>query len=170
MLTQTELKKVLCYDPETGIFTRIKNGKIAGTLTWKGYTQIKVFGKCYRAGRLAILYMEGSFPTNQVDHHNGIRNDDRYINLVCCDQQYNMQKIKTAKNNTTGIKGVGRCNTTNKYTAKIVVNKKFKGLGYYENKIDAVKARFKGERKYNRPLYSPAYNYLLNKGISLKEI
>ncbi len=170
MLTQLELKKILDYDPVTGIFSRKKNKKIAGTLTWKGYTQIKVLGKCYRAGRLAVLYIEGAFPKNQVDHCNGIRNDDRYTNLVCCDQSYNMQKIRTAKNNTTGIKGVGRCNTKNKYTAKIVVNKKFKCLGYYDTKVEAVKARFKGEREYHRPLDSPAYNYLLNKGTSLKEI
>ena len=165
MITQAELQKILHYNPETGIFTwktpRMFN-KVAGTITSKGYTQIKIKRKCYIASRLAILYMDGAFPEDQVDHDNRIRNDDRYCNLICCNQSYNMQNIGTAKNNSTGIKGVGRCNTTNKYTAKIVVNRKFKGLGYYDKKIDAVKARVAGERKYNRPINSPAYEYLTN--------
>lgn len=164
-LTQTKLKEILHYDPETGIFTwktkRMLN-RVAGTMTHKGYTQIKINKKCYRAGRLAILYMEGDFPKDQVDHYNGIRDDDRYSNLVCCNQSYNMQKVGTAKNNSTGIKGVGRCNTRNKYTAKIVVNKKFKGLGQFDNLIDAVKARVAGERAYGRPINSPAYQYLIS--------
>ena len=164
-LTQAKLKEILHYDPETGIFTwKTKRmfGKVAGTITHKGYTQIKINKKCYCAGRLAILYMEGNFPKDQVDHNNRIRNDDRYSNLTCCNQSFNMQNTRTAKNNLTGIKRVGRCNTRNKYTAKIVIDRKFKGLGQFDNLIDAVKARVDGECKYNRPSDSPAYRYLIN--------
>ena len=173
MITQKELQQFLDYNLTAGVFIwkgGRRMGKVAGTQTHKGYTQIKIKGKCYRAGRLAILYVDGAFPEDQVDHRNRIRNDDRYDNLICCSQSYNMQNVGVPKNNTTGIRGVGWCNTRNMFTAKIVVNNKFKGLGYFDNKIDAIKARLKGEQKYNRPSNSSAYKYLKNNKLTLKEI
>lgn len=86
MLTQEELKQKLIYDPETGIFTWIprprsfRRNYVAGGQMLNGYITIGV-GKPYLAHRLAFLYMTGQFPTNQVDHINRIRNDNRWCNL-----------------------------------------------------------------------------------------
>lgn len=88
MLTQAKLKEILEYCPETGLFTWLikiskKNnvGGIAGSKTTKGYTQIIIFGKNYKASRLAFFYMTGKWPMDEMDHINRIRNDDRWINL-----------------------------------------------------------------------------------------
>jgi len=169
-MNQVELKKLLCYNPNTGLFTwrvsraQIKIGSVAGTITHKGYTQIKIKGKCYRAGRLAILYMEGEFPNGQVDHDNRIRNDDRYCNLVKCFQSYNERNQATPKNNTTsGIKGVGR--NHGKWLARITVCGKFRHLGLYVNKINAVCARYAAEQCLAWGGYSPAKHYLIDKKV-----
>jgi len=88
MVTHSELKTILHYDPKTGIFTwKIKIskktliGSIAGHLGHKGYIKIVIKGKGYRANRLAWFYMTGEWPENLVDHVNRIRNDNRWVNL-----------------------------------------------------------------------------------------
>lgn len=88
MLTQSRLKELLEYDPETGDFhwrvrpVRCKQnatwnsawaGKIAGTISTYGYVMINVqHYQPMRAHRLAFLYMTGKFPQVDVDHINGI--------------------------------------------------------------------------------------------------
>lgn len=87
MLTQDRLKELVDYCPGTGTFTlkkyrggRVKAGEKLGSMTSKGYIDIKVDGKTYKAHRLAFVYMEGSAP-NEVDHINRVRDDNRWSNL-----------------------------------------------------------------------------------------
>ena len=69
-LTQEELKRLLNYDPKTGIFVwkiyrnyNAKIGDIAGnTNATTGYINIKINNKSYSAHRLAWLYVYGYFP------------------------------------------------------------------------------------------------------------
>ncbi len=80
MLTQAELKAVLHYDPETGIFTRYGHNK-CGSKTYQGYIGIGIKRKTYYAHRLAWLYMTGVWPSKEIDHKNRIRDDNRWVNL-----------------------------------------------------------------------------------------
>lgn len=86
-ITQEQLKSVVEYDPLTGNFVRItgqgpsKSGAIAGTVKSGAYVRVSLFGKSYKAHRLAFLYMKGVFPAHEVDHVNRIRSDNRWANL-----------------------------------------------------------------------------------------
>lgn len=86
-LTQKRLKKLLYYNPDTGIFTWKINSRRslkdapAGNLHPSGYIRIGIDSKEYRAHRLAFLYMEGYIPENDVDHINRVRDDNRWKNL-----------------------------------------------------------------------------------------
>jgi hypothetical protein len=104
-MTQDQLKSILSYDPNTGLFTRIKDvaysqhkvGSVMGSLNDKGYRIIVINQKRYRAHRLAFLYMEGAFPPDDVDHRNTIKDDNRWVNLYKCTRSENMNNPLTYK-------------------------------------------------------------------------
>lgn len=85
MLTQSELKNKLTYNPETGLFGR-KN-KIAGSLRPNGYIQIGINKKLFRAHRLAFLYMTGEWPKSDVDHIDMDRKNNKWANLREADRK-----------------------------------------------------------------------------------
>ena len=87
-LDATMLRKLLEYDPETGLFTnlirrgpRSLEGTIAGSLMCNGYIELMLNGSHYKASRLAWLYMTGEWPKYEIDHINRIRHDNRWDNL-----------------------------------------------------------------------------------------
>lgn len=88
MLTHAYVMSLLSYDPATGVFrwqqdraSHVKAGDVAGSYNDQGYWRIKIDGKQYRANRLAWLMMKGGWPAHEVDHANGIRDDNRWDNL-----------------------------------------------------------------------------------------
>ena len=148
MLTQDRLKKVLSYNPDSGKFIRrisknqIKIGSVAGYLHHTGYIQIRVDGKQYQAHRLAWLYIHGYFPENQIDHKNGIRDDNRITNLREVSMVCNMQNQKTRSTNTSGFPGVGWNKQSQKWIAHIRIQGKLLHLGLYETALNAALARY----------------------------
>jgi hypothetical protein len=107
MLNPERLRELLAYDPETGAFTwRVgqRAGKVAGSVHSKGYARIWVGGRSYRAHRLAWLYVTGAWPVAQLDHANGARDDNRFVNLREATNAENGHNRKT--NNPCGFKGV----------------------------------------------------------------
>ena len=113
MLTQTRLKEVLDYNPETGIFTRrlkqsgVSQGKASGSLTSEGYMVTSIDTKLYKCHRLVWLYMTGSWPIGQIDHKNGNRSDNRFENLRDVAKQQNTENQRKAqrRNKSTGVLG-----------------------------------------------------------------
>lgn len=164
-LTQKRLKEVLYYNSETGIFKWIKSRSgvkigIAGCIN-QGYIKITIDGVKYTAHRLAFLYMEGYWPENDIDHKNQIKADNSWSNLREVSQSCNSRNCKLSKKNKSGVTGVNKKN--NKWIAYIGVNSKLTYLGIFVNFIDAVRARYKAEIKYNYPncqTTSTAYLYL----------
>ena len=140
MITQENLKSILHYSPETGLFTRLVNrqcvraGDIAGYQTEYGYIRIGIDGKNHRAHRLAWLYMTGSWPSEQIDHINGIRSDNRWENLrEATHGQNKMNSLSPL--NKCGLKGVTR--NGNNWMAQIRVQKQRIYLGTFASKEDA---------------------------------
>ena len=170
MLTQEELKEHVCYDAITGYFTRIiplRDGKVGHIIghkcKTKGYIQIYIGGKNYRAGRLAFLYMEGYFPENDVDHINRVRDDNRWKNLRHVSRQCNLINKSKQSNNTSGVTGVTWHKRDGVWQAQIRINKQGVHLGTHTSLLRAVQARWDAEVKYDFPncnSTSSAYKYL----------
>jgi len=113
-MTQEELKRLLHYEPETGIFKWIANagargrgraGDVAGTKE-QGYIRIRIAKKNHRAHRLAFLYMNGNFPKDAVDHIDGNRSNNKWTNLREATVFDNNRNMRLYRRNVTGLHGV----------------------------------------------------------------
>lgn len=145
MTDQEQLKSLLDYNSETGVFVwRIANGKrvragdIAGCVTDRGYIRIAVLGKQYPAGRLAWLYVYGYWPEKQIDHINLNKQDNRICNLREANASENSRNKALRPDSETGFKGVKK--QGNKYMARCQVGDKRKYLGLYETAEEAHQA------------------------------
>jgi hypothetical protein len=143
MLTQAYLKSVLNYDPETGIFTwaerpvthqrmKIWNkrfaGKIAGGKNKKGYIEIGLLGRLFKAHRLAWLYMTGEWPKGQGDHENRNRSDNRWGNLR--DATHGQNRANSRPNSGRSLKGAYE--SKKGWDAAITTGGKRKHLGTFD--------------------------------------
>lgn len=160
MITQAELKNRLNYDPITGVFTwkiangnRVAVGDVAGSYTGHGYIRIIIDKKSYRAHRLAWLYMTGNWPSDQIDHINHKRDDNRFCNLRECSNSENSQNRSKQSNNKSGCVGISWVPNRNKWAAYIDVDGKRISLGRYETLEKAKQVRLDAEKQYHP--YSP---------------
>lgn len=158
MLNLTNLRKVLHYDPETGAFTwlRVRSGvstagKAAGSVfthpqTDHRYLIISVFCQRYRAHRLAVFYMTGQWPSDEVDHKDGDGLNNRWDNLRVATRSQNHANSKLARNNVSGFKGVRQ--TRGRYRARIAVEKKRIELGTFDTAEEAHQAYCIAARRF----------------------
>lgn len=144
MITQAELKELLDYNQDTGIFTKKSTNKKSGTLTYSRYIRIQINNKAYYAHRLAWLYIYGCMP-KYVDHINMDRSDNRLCNLREATNSQNQCNKKTYKNNTSGIKGVSWFERDKNWRVRIQINGKNIHLGYFDT-LDKAKIAIDKER------------------------
>lgn len=150
MITIEELKLQFIYNPETGEFTRISvrdchgnlnycRYEVIGTNGHRGYKRVSINGKRYLLHKLAILYMTGIYPLDEVDHIDGDTSNNRYANLRNEGKLENRKNLKLYKNNTSGVTGVSE--KDGKYFAQAQLNGITYFRGYFNNIEDAISAR-----------------------------
>lgn len=153
-LTAERARKLLHYDPETGVLTWLvtnSNRAVAGTVVGgapkpNGYMQTMVDGVRHSQHRLAWLIWHGKWPSGDVDHINGKRADNRLVNLRDVSKAMNMQNQRQPpRNNSSGMVGVrprGR-----RFTAQIQVNGRAIHLGTFDTAALAASARMDAKRR-----------------------
>lgn len=156
-LTAERLRELTTYSSETGLFrwraltskySHAKIGDVAGWLNGDGYRDIQIDCKTYRAHRLAWLYVHGVWPSDQVDHINRDRTDNRIENLREASNTENQRNASKPYTNTSGHVGVAWHKYTQKWRAYIRHDGKNLHLGLFTELEDAVAARKAGELKY----------------------
>ena len=118
------LEELLTYDPETGVFTwkwrpehyfqnhaaywawnqKHKN-KRAGCVNPEGYRQIRILDTVLQENRLAYYWVHGEQPQD-VDHKNGVVDDNRICNLRGGSHKANQRNMKLRKDSKSGYTGI----------------------------------------------------------------
>lgn len=158
ILSHEELLSTLSYDPDTGIFKWInarrgtRAGSTAGSKMPVGYIQIRINQISHYAHRLAIFYVTGEMPPDVVDHRDGDKRNNRYLNLRCVTQCENQQNRKAPNKRAAGRSskylGVSWKVSHKKWGAHIKLPRgKLKFLGYYETEESAHQAYLIEKRK-----------------------
>ena len=136
-LSANRLRKLLSYAPATGVFRwRVQRGGpksvggVAGSIhPPKGYREICIDGKLYRANRLAWLYMTGRWPKLAIGYINHNTSDTRWANLRAMTPS--QRGAATRMRNKLGVRGVW-ITKSGKYVARIKVAGKKKYLGLFD--------------------------------------
>ena len=172
-LTQYIIKKLLNYDPTTGILIwkirmgpRAQIGGAAGCLNKKdGYRRVKINGTSYLVHRLIWLWVYGYLPEKIIDHKDRNPGNNKVENLRESSQSCNIRNKKIMSNNKSGVTGVSLDKKRNQWVAYINTSQKRIYLGSFKKFEKAVKTRWVAEKKYKFPkcsTTSSAYQYLQN--------
>jgi hypothetical protein len=146
LLTMDEAAKRLHYDPLTGIFTwlvkpsaKVRAGDVAGKVRRDGYRVIKIEGQYWYAHRLAWFLAYGHI-SDQLDHINGDRDDNRLANLREANASQNTINQKRRSDNLSGFKGVYLQRGRNRWRARIRADGQVHDLGYFDTAEEAHQA------------------------------
>ena len=154
MLSFEEANRLFEYNPETGVIVRkisvsnAKAGSIAGRKAKDGYRQISFQNKYIQAHRIVWLIAYGSLPGGEIDHINGVRDDNRLSNLRDVSRKDNQMNLRVAKSNKSGVTGVVTHKGTGKWQASIQVSGKCIYLGLFDDFSDAVLARTSAQKEH----------------------
>ena len=131
----------------------IWNANNAGKeITYKnnqGYILAAIFGKRYMVSRLAWLLIFAEWPSDEVDHVNGDKADNRISNLRLANRSQNNFNKHRPAHNTSGFKGVNFDKSKKRWRSRIVANRKEIYLGYFDSPEDAYVAYKMAAIKYH---------------------
>jgi hypothetical protein len=165
-LTAAYVREALEYDPVTGLFrwrdrprehfatkrafsswNACFAGKGAGRQDDVGYRRISICGQVYKGHRIAWLYVTGRWPHAEIDHVNGVKDDNRFANLREATRHENNRNSKRPRNNTSGLKGVCWHKRDGKCRAQIRVSGRNLCLGNFTTPEEAHAAYVKASER-----------------------
>lgn len=161
------LPELLEYDPETGVLTwkergpewfksetsaRTWNARFAGRRALssrdsRGYEAGKMLGRSVRAHRVCWALHTGEWPSDEIDHINGVGYDNRFANLREATRAENNQNLSSFSNSTSRYPGVHWDRNRCKWRAKIFSRGRDITIGRFETEEEAFAAYCAAKRK-----------------------
>ena len=155
-------RKVIHSPQEIANEFRYENGKLyykqvrpgrsiykpAGYIRPDLYIAVRLKGQIYLAHRVVWCLHYGYWPTELIDHINGIRHDNRIENLREVTVAKNRLNVRQARNDS-GVVGVTWAKKERNWRASININGKGVNLGHFSNLNDAIAARKAAELEHN---------------------
>ena len=143
-MNQARIKELFGYHPDgyltlaTSRSYKFPIGSKAGALNIKGYVHARCDGKKVLAHRLIWVWHNGPIPEGlQIDHINGVRNDNRIENLQLLTPRQNVAKGKAACKPGNLPTGVSLSANRQRFSACIEHNRKNKHLGIFDTAEEA---------------------------------
>jgi HNH endonuclease len=134
----------LFSDPTSAMLWNIDNAgkEIFIKPTKGGYRGGVIFGKSLFSHRIAWAITHGTWPENLIDHINGIKTDNRIVNLRDATPRINARNSAMNSTNKSGYVGVSETKT-GKFKAVMMQ----RHLGTFDKFEDAVEARKAAQRE-----------------------
>ena len=165
-LPPQDLHLVLSYDVATGLLTWLPRcmathgrmfpastestfkhfnscyaGKTALNCTSAQGYKIGSIGAPFLAHRVIWAMVHGEWPSDQIDHINGVRTDNRVQNLRAVTRKENGKNCSPNKNGTSRFLGVSWSKDRKKWIACIMSDGKQTNIGAFSSEVDAAIAR-----------------------------
>jgi hypothetical protein len=157
-MDQKYLSEAFSYDPENGTLIWKRRpinhfadsmragqwntkyaGREAGSIDGSGYKMVRIAGGAFACHRLIWILVHGHLPASLIDHINGIRSDNRLINLREADYAQNGANSKRPTNNKTGHRGISK--RRERWRSQIRHCGVIHHLGYFSTIEEAIEAR-----------------------------
>lgn len=169
--TPEVLRELLDYDPETGFLVwrergekwfssrrmcHVWNGRYAGKRAFMqinrhGYLAGAVFGIGLLAHRVAYAWYHGEWPSQEIDHINRCKTDNRISNLRNANRSENNLNKDPTSSSKSGVKGVYWDRRRNKWRAEFRLNTgKRRHVGHFDTVPEAKAALGKHQAQGER--------------------
>lgn len=123
---------------------------IAGWRNDYGYIEITVDYVTFKAHRIVFAMTTGAWPSDQLDHRNGIRHDNRPDNLrEAAGALQQQQNMKFSKRNASGFRGVGWHKASQRWRAYIGVRGRTIHLGLFDTPEEAHAAHLAAKKTHH---------------------
>lgn len=161
MLTYAEVAELLEYRPEVGGSCLVwkkkaaKNtvlGARAGRRQKFGYWEVSVLGRLSKAHHITWLLAYKEWPSKNIDHINGDKDDNTVENLRLCDQTENNQNQIAQRSHR--VLPIGVSLHRGKYRARIMLHSAEHHLGVFDTKEEAYAAYLAAKMRLH--VFNPA--------------
>lgn len=152
LVTAEHLKKLFDYSPATGKLTRRFSFKVAakgseGVLWNNGYRMVSLNDRPIGVHRLIWRMVHGVWPEN-IDHINGVRDDNRIENLRNVSTHENARNVCQTRDTATGVMGVYLNKVGKPYRVRIAHEGKNLNLGCFDTLEEAKAVRDAAQALY----------------------
>ena len=131
------------YDRDAGHVFNNKMGKPALTTNTNGYLVVSAWlnrkHHKFKTHHVVWFFEKGEWPTQCMDHIDGVKTNNHYTNLRLVTQRENSQAYTKSKKSTSPYHGVSWYKVSKKWRSDIKVENKQKYLGSFTCELEAAR-------------------------------